>query len=130
MIIALKTDQPQAVVCVLNPEGREVTRRQWHAHRTLARDLLGVIRDELKKSGSEWKDISGVIIFSGPGSFTGLRIGASVANTIAHELKVPIVGVTGDNWLADGVGKMTTGQDDKVILPEYGAEPNITKPKK
>jgi tRNA threonylcarbamoyladenosine biosynthesis protein TsaB len=130
MILALKTDQPQAVVCVLDTEGTELARHEWHAHRTLAHDLLSVIRDQLQAAGGSWQDITGLVFFAGPGSFTGLRIGASVANTIAHENQAPIVGVGGEDWLSGGMCRIKYNENDKLVLPEYGAPPNITKQKK
>ena len=53
---------------------------------------------------------------TGPGSFTGLRIGASVVNTLAHELDIPI--------------KDHHGNAHQIILPEYGRPANITAPQK
>ena len=45
------------------------------------------------------EDLSGIVISSGPGSFTGLRIGYSLGKGIAHQLKIPIVEVpTLDVW--------------------------------
>ena len=54
-------------------------------------------------------DINGVIVIKGPGSFTGLRVGVSVANQFAHQLNIPISGITADDLYAD----MT---DDKDFL--------------
>jgi tRNA threonylcarbamoyl adenosine modification protein YeaZ len=45
-------------------------------------------------------DLNGVIVSKGPGSFTSVRVGIAVANQFAHQLKIPIVGMTTDEWYA------------------------------
>ena len=84
--------------------------------REMAEQLLGFIRDKLAENGKTWQDITSITFFSGPGSFTGLRIGAAVVNTLAHELNVPLY----DHH----------GTKHKIILPDYGRPANITAPKK
>ena len=84
--------------------------------RNLARDLLSYIHNKLQENNADWKDISEIHFFSGPGSFTGLRIGACVVNTLADQLKVPLYNQRGERM--------------DIILPEYGREANISKPKK
>ena len=75
-------------------------------------------------------DLEGLLVFRGPGSFTGLRIGITVMNTIAYGQNIPIVGTNGDDWLDDGVSYLQNEENHQVVLPEYGAEARITKPKK
>jgi tRNA A37 threonylcarbamoyltransferase TsaD len=80
----------------------------------------------LKLSG-----LTGLIFVSGPGSFTGLRIGASTINALAYSLNIPVVGVPmGPDWLMKGLAKLNNLEDDQVVKLEYGAEANITKQKK
>lgn len=130
MIIAIKTDAPDAVVVLIGLDGKKLDEYTWVAHRSLAKDLLKVIHERLQFNDADWSTISGVILFRGPGSFTGLRIGAAVANTLAHAEKLPIVGCTGESWLADGCDRLADGENDKIVLPEYGSEATITKPRK
>lgn len=127
MIIALKTDSENSEIYLLNSSGQIQSQKIWPAGRTLASDLLGEI-DELV--GKDFAKLSGIIVFKGPGSFTGLRIGITTANALAYSQNLPIVGTNGANWLDDGANRLTTGQNDKIVLPEYGAPANITKPKK
>jgi tRNA threonylcarbamoyl adenosine modification protein YeaZ len=56
------------------------------------------IDEVMKKAKIEPADLTGVFVIKGPGSFTGLRVGIAVANQFAHQLKIPIVGVTTDEW--------------------------------
>ena len=111
-------------------DGDKRTGYEWAAERNLARDMLADLRDRLAENGASFADISGIGVFRGPGSFTGLRIGLAVLNTIAHEQRIPIVGVTGDAWREECLARLQNGRNDEIVLPEYGAEARITKPRK
>ena len=111
-------------------DGDKRTDYEWAAERNLARDMLAYLRDRLAGNGASFADISGIGVFRGPGSFTGLRIGLAVLNTIAHEQRIPIVGVTGDAWREECLARLQNGRNDEIVLPEYGAEARVTKPRK
>jgi tRNA threonylcarbamoyladenosine biosynthesis protein TsaB len=130
MIITIRTDKPEAEVEIFSPQGEQLSQYTWHAYRELSGTLLKVLRDQLQNHDATFNDISGVVIFRGPGSFTGLRIGITVANTLAYALQIPVVGATGQNWQQDGLQALQKGQNDKIALPLYGADANITAPKK
>ncbi len=102
----------------------------WQADRGLAKGLLGYISSKLSDNAKTWDDISAIGIFEGPGSFTGLRIGITVANTIADANSIPIVGGQGDDWQSEVISKLNAGVNEKMILPFYGGPAHITAPKK
>lgn len=89
---------------------------EWESGHALAEELLGFIHAKLIENHADWHDLTAITVMSGPGSFTGLRIGAAVANTLAHELHIPLY----DH----------RGQKHPIILPEYGRGANITAPRK
>lgn len=103
---------------------------KWEANRDLSRDMLSYLRDTLSRHGMTFADISGIGVFRGPGSFTGLRIGMVVLNTLANSLHVPIVGVSGDDWQTGALSRLRAGENDRIVMPEYGSEAHITKPRK
>lgn len=51
---------------------------------------LGLIEKSLKKNNLEIKDIDKIYVKRGPGSFTGLRIGISIANALSFALQKSI----------------------------------------
>jgi len=69
------------------------------ARKEKSQKLLSFINEVLNKKGMKIKDITKIEVNTGPGSFTGLRVGLSVANTIGWALKVP---VNGKNINKDG----------------------------
>lgn len=128
MIILLDTSTPLCRMTIVDGNVRHVY--EWQADRQLAKDLLGWVHDRLVDYGVDWKSVTGIGAFMGPGSFTGLRIGLTVMNTLADSLSVPIVGGQGDDWQNDVLTRLQEGQNDQIVLPYYGSEANITKPRK
>lgn len=128
MILLLDTSTPVCKLSFIDGDWRYDD--QWQADRTLAKGLLAYLRDQLAKNGKTFDDISAIGAFRGPGSFTGLRIGLTVLNTIADAQGIPIVGGVGDNWQADVHAKLARGEDEKIVLPFYGGDAHITKPRK
>ncbi len=129
MILALRTDQPQAQLLLIEHDEIAVDYK-WEADRRLATTLLGTIDSVLAAHGSDWSAVRGIIVYQGPGSFTGLRIGMAVANTAAYAQELPIVTARGDKWVETGLRYLADGQNDTTTLPYYGAPPRVTKPQK
>jgi hypothetical protein len=49
---------------------------------------------------------------------------------LSEGFSAAIVGSAGDDWIASGVARLTAGEYDALALPEYGAAPHITQPRK
>jgi len=103
---------------------------KYLAHHDLSQTVYIKIQELLKSLHLDWPDIEGVICFKGPGSFTGLRIGLTLANSLAYGLDIPIVGSRGSNWQTKAIDTLLAGSNEKNVYPFYGAEPHVTQPKK
>lgn len=128
IILVLRTDKPEAEIGLYNEEKMLVS-ESWQAHRQLSEKIHIKILEILKKQKLDWKDIEGIVFYGGPGSFTGLRIGASVANSLSASLDIPLAQTTGERWAEKGI-KMLLSGNTQIAQPEYGAEPRVTKPVK
>lgn len=130
MIVTIRTDKPEAEIGLYNANGQQEKYYNWLAHRELSATLLTTIQTQLASRKLTLEAIRGIVVYKGPGSFTGLRIGITVANTLSYALSVPIVGAQGEQWQVQGVSAIAQGINDKIVIPEYGAEAHITLPKK
>jgi tRNA threonylcarbamoyladenosine biosynthesis protein TsaB len=128
-ILTIRTDNPMAEVGLYS-NGDQLAYTSWQAHRELSATIHIKIAEILKSSGKTWSDIGGVAIYRGPGSFTGLRIGFAVANTIANELNVPIVSSAAEDWIVDCLAQLKSGKNQKIAVPDYGRPARTTNPKK
>jgi tRNA threonylcarbamoyladenosine biosynthesis protein TsaB len=128
IILTLRTDKPAAEIGLYDGEKR-LAYKTWQAHRQLAETIHQNIRGLLASKARTLQEVEGVVVYKGPGSFTGLRIGLSVANALAYGLSIPIV-ATGDGWIEEGIKQIQAGKSDKIALPEYGAAVHTTKPNK
>lgn len=127
--LSIRTENPSVEVCLFN-DYEKIGEIIWDAHRILADTIHIKIYELLQISKLDWKDISGIVCFSGPGSFTGLRIGITVGNMLAYGLSTPIVKGNNKDWQLNGIKRLLIGEDEKVVVPDYGQEIKITKPKK
>jgi tRNA threonylcarbamoyladenosine biosynthesis protein TsaB len=130
MILALHTAGPTSEFWLYpNPQAKPTAHHQWDSGRRLADDLLPELQKFLQSHHTAWENLTGIVIFSGPGSFTSLRIGHSVANALADSLHIPVAGGTGDAWARSALAALAATPAGRPVLPHYGAEANITKPK-
>lgn len=99
--------------CILRLDNHEYAREGRY---DLAEQIFTFIYEKLQENRADWHDISEITFFSGPGSFTGLRIGAAIVNALADQLDIPLYDEAGIRH--------------KIILPNYGRPANISRPKK
>jgi len=128
LILALRTDTDEAQI-YLYQDNQRLAFKRWPAGRQLSKQLLEAIIRLLSANDSALANLEGLVLFSGPGSFTGLRIGAAVANALAYAQQIPIASGSGRDWLKDGISKLLAGGGETQILPQYDREPNATLPK-
>lgn len=129
MILCVRTDTKDAEIYLQNAH-EVLLQKTWQADRQLAKDLLREIESLLEQAAISWGDITGIAVYKGPGSFTGLRIGCTVANAAAYAQTIAIVGGSGDDWKRNAIDRLTQGENEAFVMPEYGAEPRITTPRK
>lgn len=70
--------------------------------------VLPLIEDLLREYNLKLSDVTAITVFTGPGSFTGLRVGATVANALGYLLEIPVNGLP-----AGKAGKKT------LAIPTY-----------
>ncbi len=80
---------------------------------THSETLLPMVREMMEIAGLELNSIDAVAVSAGPGSFTGLRIGAATAKGLALALNLPIISVSALEAMAHGLSVLS----DAVICP-------------
>lgn len=129
MILTIRTDKPESELGLYGLNGQKLKYEIWQAHRQLSETILTKIEDLMRSQNLTYDDLTVLIFYKGPGSFTGLRIGASVANAIAYAQGINSVAKTGENWIVEGLESLTNGQTENLV-PFYGSDPHITQQKK
>lgn len=114
--LALDTATSRAVVAIGRAGERPVA-SSWQAGLQHGETLLPAIDRLLRRAGVGHGDLAAVIVGTGPGAFTGLRVGLATAKTMAHELGCQIVGIPTAVALAAAVGGKLGAGPVTVIQP-------------
>ena len=92
MLLAIDTSTPYAGVA-LAAEGQLVSLRSWFSSVSHTVELMPAIAESLRSQGLSAGDLSGIAVALGPGGFSALRVGVSVAKGLAMTAGKPLVGV-------------------------------------
>ncbi len=71
-------------------DGDRLFQKRQESEYSHAKFLCPMIDSLLKENNLTVKNINEIVVINGPGSFTGLRIGLSVAKVMAYSLNIPI----------------------------------------
>ena len=115
MILQIETATTSCSIALAN-EGKvlaskEVTGRNVHAER-----ITLFIDEVIASAGIKYEDLDAIAVSSGPGSYTGLRIGVSTAKGLCFALGKPLIAVETLEAMASGVADRTGHQADNTIL--------------
>ncbi|MBI3379759.1 tRNA (adenosine(37)-N6)-threonylcarbamoyltransferase complex dimerization subunit type 1 TsaB [Candidatus Gottesmanbacteria bacterium] len=100
VILSIDTSDSKKVKLTLLLKGSQfskITENNW-----ISQSLLPAIEALLSENNIKITDLTEITVHTGPGSYTGLRVGISVANTLSYLLKIPI-----------------NGKKDRLVIPDY-----------
>lgn len=117
-ILSIETATP-ACSCALSRDGEVLLSREDFGGQTHA-TLLGVFVDEIMKYvRKEGITLDAIAVSSGPGSYTGLRIGVSEAKGLSYGLGIPLIAIPTPLVMASMVAARA-GEDD-LLCPMIDA---------
>ncbi len=120
-LLAIDTATTHAVIALGTPDGVLTDARSWVAGYRHGEELLARIAALLADHGVAPAALGGLVVGTGPGAFTGLRVGIATAKGLAHALALPIAGVvTGQALIAAAGGGAVVllqpaGPSDRVL---------------
>lgn len=94
-------------------------------------NMIFLLNKFLKSQRVKLGGISKIIVNRGPGSFTSVRIGIVLANTLSYSLKISVIGVENFNpeKNEDYLELLRCESKEEFVKPFYYKDANITKPK-
>jgi tRNA threonylcarbamoyl adenosine modification protein YeaZ len=128
-LLAIDSATTSIVVAVGSADGTLIDAEAFEGRYRHSQELLPALVRVVDRAGVQLGDLAGIIVGTGPGAFTGLRVGIATAKTLAHELSRPIVGIpTSDALLAGHDGSallwLPSGPRDRVAVIT-GGEPLV-----
>ncbi len=136
-ILGFDTSTAASSACLLREDGEafEVTPpvgrlgdRPAHAS-----ELMPAVAEVIERSGLAWDDVGAIAVGTGPGTFTGLRIGLATARALAGAGNVGLRPVSSLAALAEGIDAeerlpLIDARRGEVFAALYGPEGSIWKP--
>ena len=122
-ILAIDSATTRVVVAVGALTGELIDATEWPAGYRHGETLLPTIAALLERLELTPAAVAAIVVGTGPGAFTGLRVGIATAKGMAHALGVPIVGVSTADALLAGAGP-----DSVLLLPAGPADRLVAEP--
>lgn len=117
-LLGIDTGMSSVVVAAATTDGSFLGATTWeggHRHGEQLLPAIGRLHGELNLRRSR---IAAIVVGTGPGAFTGLRVGIATAKALAHALERPIIGISTGEALLEAAG---TASGAASTAPEPGA---------
>jgi tRNA threonylcarbamoyladenosine biosynthesis protein TsaB len=134
-ILALDTSSSRVVVALGLPDGTPIGETTWVAGHRHGETLLPSLGRILGENNIRRSRLIAIVVGTGPGTFTGLRVGLATAKGLAHGLGIPIVGVASSAALLaaaetqEGAGEpgerallLPAGPNERILVQGARAE--------
>jgi tRNA threonylcarbamoyladenosine biosynthesis protein TsaB len=115
MILAIDTSTDTISIGIYKPPTGVLFEQSWVSGREQTTQLLPSVQRAMAAVGVTVRDLTGVAVATGPGSYSGVRIGLSTAKTLAYALGIPVWGVPSLDALAYGQVAVTAAQVCAVL---------------
>ncbi len=115
-ILVIDTAMKGCGVAVYNTVSDHVYDHYHDDERGQAQFLVPLIQDVLKNAELTFEDLTEIVVCPGPGTFTGIRIGLSVAKTLGLVLDIPVWGISSLQALALTAQKQKPNQHMLVLV--------------
>lgn len=127
MILVIDTATSRALLALgsAGDPPRLVATRTWPVGHRHGETLLATLATLLAEQETRLLDLTGIVVGTGPGAFTGLRVGLATAKGLAHALGLPLAGVStaeallaaaGATGAAGGNGHGPSGAPGGIVL--------------
>ena len=93
MELCIDTSTRYATVGI-SEKGELIQELTWHSQRNHSVELAPAIESVLNRQQIAVKDLAAVFVAKGPGAFSALRVGMSVAKSLSAGVEIPIVGIS------------------------------------
>lgn len=121
----IDTHSQEVIVTIITDE--KIYKNETTSDRSHSEVVVPLLEKALKEAEIELSNIDEIIVVNGPGSFTGVRIGVTIAKTIAYSLNIPIKTISS----LEAYGVSSTSNFDIVIVRDskgvYSAKKNEDK---
>jgi tRNA threonylcarbamoyl adenosine modification protein YeaZ len=129
-LLAIDTSGTNALVALGEADGTHICERRWTAGYRHGEELLTRVHEMLESAATPKESLGGIVVGTGPGAFTGLRVGLATAKALALGLGIPLAGVptseallTAASWAGAVDGSLAVlllpaGPSDRVVVAE------------
>jgi tRNA threonylcarbamoyl adenosine modification protein YeaZ len=115
-ILAIDTSGTRALVALAEPDGTLICERRWTAGYRHGEELLTQIDAMLEGAATARGSLAGIVVGTGPGAFTGLRVGLATAKALAVGLGVALAGVATSEALLAAASRAGAVEGTKAVL--------------
>ena len=124
-MLILSCDTSNSTCCAgLYEDDKELAYELSLERKTHSETFMPLLDRVVKASGKDYKDIEAIAVTTGPGSFTGIRIGLSAVKGLSYALDIPCIPVSSTKALALSVENVIDSDERTILVPAFDARNN------